>query len=247
MFLETEKITYDPTDEQVHSTHERYKVFNLPDFAEAYSAIQDQSKEAVELYLPEPNSLKAILRLPPKQKEAWLKAYRSELKNLIINNDAFSREKPRPGEKVIPTKPIARAKQTHEGFLDKLKMREESRGDLEKHEKNEDTWSPVTSSSRVCMHLAQTTNAGRTPKQGDFIGAYLQARVRGRHSVCLSVDLAKHFPEYSEWFGIPLCLKKGMYGLILSGKWWSEVFTDWLFAEGFEQNKAKPTFFVKHY
>jgi hypothetical protein len=38
-----------------------------------------------------------------------------------------------------------------------------------------------------------------------------------------------------------------MYGLTLSGKWWSEEFTDWLFAEGFEQSKANQTFFIKHY
>jgi hypothetical protein len=39
-----------------------------------------------------------------------------------------------------------------------------------------------------------------------------------------------------------------MYGLTLSGKWWSEEFTgDWVFAEDFEQSKVDPTFFVKHY
>lgn len=130
----TEKISYDPTDERVHSSHERFKRHHLHDFAAAYSAIQKEAKEPVDLYLPEPNGLKAILRLPPKQREAWLKAYRLELKNLIIDNQTFAKETPQPGDKVIPTKPVARAKQTHDGYLDKLKMREVARGDLERRD-----------------------------------------------------------------------------------------------------------------
>jgi hypothetical protein len=67
-----------------------------------------------------------------------LKAYRLELKNLIIDNKTFAKETPQPGDKVIPTnKPVARAKQTHDGYLDKLKMREVARGgDLERRDDN---------------------------------------------------------------------------------------------------------------
>jgi KUP system potassium uptake protein len=42
-------------------------------------------------------------------------------------------------------------------------------------------------------------------------------------------------------------LKKGIYGLSLSGKWWNEEFTNWLFSDNFDQSKADPTFYVKHY
>jgi hypothetical protein len=132
-------------------------------------------------------------------------------------------------------------------MLDKLKVRIVARGDLELREENEETWSPGSSFTGVRMHLAQAVKAGRTPKQADFIGAYLQARVRGRHFVRLSVDLKEQFPEYAQWFGIPLRLKKGIYGLSLSGKWWNEEFTNWLFSDNFEQSKADPTFYVRHY
>ena len=132
-------------------------------------------------------------------------------------------------------------------MLDKLKVREVARGDLERHDDDEDTWSPGTSFNGVRMHLAQAAKAGRTPKQADFIGAYLHARVRGRHFVRLSGELAKYFPEYSKWFGVPLRLKKGMYGLVFAGKWWNEEFTDWLFSDGFEQSKADPTFYAKYH
>lgn len=33
------------------------------------------------------------------------------------------------------------------------------------------------------MHLAQAAKAKRTPKQADFIRAYLQARVQGQHTL----------------------------------------------------------------
>ena len=72
-----------------------------------------------------------MLRLPPKQRNAWLKAYRSELKNLIEDNETFSIETPKPGKKLVPTKPVFRAKQTQDGVLNKLKVREVARGDLE--------------------------------------------------------------------------------------------------------------------
>jgi len=171
----TETINYDPTDECMHTSIEPFKDQSICGFAEAYSAVQEQTKEPVDLYIPEPQSFKAILTLPHKQREAWLKAYKSELKNLIDDNKTFIIERPRTGERVIPTKPVFRAKQTKDGFLEKLKVREVALGNLERRDDNEDTWSPGTSSSGVCMFLAQAAKMKRSPKQGHFIGAYLQA------------------------------------------------------------------------
>jgi hypothetical protein len=242
-----ETICFDTKEERMHSSLYAFKHHIVPEFQEALAAIQAQSNEPIDLYLPEPQGIKSMLHLPPKLKNAWLKAYKSELKNLIIDNETFAIETPKPGEKVIPTKPVFKAKQTQDGMLDKLKVREVARGDLERHDDDEDTWSPGTSFNGVRMHLAQAAKAGRTPKQADFIGAYLQARVRGRHFVRLSGELAKYFPEYSKWFGVPLRLKKGMYGLVFAGKWWNEEFTDWLFSDGFEQSKADPTFYAKYH
>jgi hypothetical protein len=170
----TETITFNPQTERMDSSLDKFKNLIIPEFAEAYSAIQKESEEPIDLYLPEPQGIKSMLRLPPKQRTAWLKAYRSELKNLIIDNNTFEIETPKHGEKVIPTKPVCRAKQTQNGKLDKLKVREVARGDLERREENEDTWSPGSSTSGVRMHLAQAAKAGRTPKQADFIAAYLK-------------------------------------------------------------------------
>jgi hypothetical protein len=175
----TETFTFNEEDERMHSSLDPFKHHIMQDFEMALAAIQQETNEPIDLYLPEPQGLKSMLRLPTKQKNSWLKAYKSELKNLIEDNETFIIDTPRKGEKVIPTKPVFKAKQTQDGQLEKLKVREVARGDLDIRDEDEDTWSPGTSSCGVRMHLAQAAKVGRTPKQADFIGTYLQARVRG--------------------------------------------------------------------
>ena len=208
--LTSETVIYNTADEHMHSSLDPFRKNIVPEYHEALSALQQEGKEPVDVYLPEPRGLKLMLCLPPKQRDGWLKAYRSELKNLIINNQTFMIKKPRCGEMVIPTKPVFKAKQTKDGYLDKLKVREVARGDLEECNDNEDIWSPGTSTCGVCMHLVQAAKAGRTPKQADFIGAYLQVHIRGHYFVRISRELAKYFPEYTKWLGVPLRLKKDM-------------------------------------
>ena len=92
----------------------------------------------------------------------------------------------------------------------------------------EDTWSPCASSRGVKLLISTTCASRRTLKSADFIGAYLQAKVIGRHFVKLPLEYAYHFPEYAKFFGIPLLLDKGIYGLVYSGKYWNIEFSEWL-------------------
>lgn len=110
-----------------------------------------------------------------------------------------------------------------------------------------DTWSPNASSRAVKLFLAVMTNAHRTIKEADFIGAYLQANVVGRHFVRLPGEYQEFFPEFKEYFGVPLLLNKGIYGMVFSGKMWNEEFSAWLIDQGFSQSQADPSIFVKHY
>ena len=84
----------------------------------------------------------------------------------------------------------------------------------------EDTWSPCASSRGVKMFIATICSAHRQIKSADFIGAYLQAKVVGRHFVKLPIEYAYHFPQYAKYFGTPLLLHKGIYGFSFSGKYW---------------------------
>jgi len=107
-----------------------------------------------------------------------------------------------------------------------------------------DTWSPCASSRGVKMFIANMCAARRQIKSADFIGAYLQAKVVGRHFVKLPKEYAFHFPQYAKYFGVPLLLNKGMYGLQFSGKYWNVEFSEWLYSQGFIQSSADPSYFV---
>jgi hypothetical protein len=78
-------------------------------------------------------------------------------------------------------------------------------------------------------------------KSGDFIGAYLQAKVIGCHFVRLPLEYAYYFPEYAKYFGTPSLLNKGIYGLVYSGKYWNIEFSEWLYSKGFIQSQAEPS------
>ena len=54
-------------------------------------------------------------------------------------------------------------------------------------------------------------------------------------------------PDLADWFGRPLLLDKGIYGLTYSGKFWNEEFSEWLVGQGFIQSMADTTYFIKYY
>ena len=240
--------------------------------------------DPVDKYLPEPQSLKAVLKLDDDVRSAWLHAIRMEIKNLIDHDTFILGEQPRKDELIVPVKLVLKAKQTATGKLDKLKARLVARGDMEKRrmkkskaalqkqlqeqkeeiansdfhdapphiypvvtpEPIEDTWSPCASSRGVKLLLSTTCSSRRTLKSGDFIGAYLQAKVIGRHFVKLPIEYAYYFPEYAKYFGNPLLLNKGIYGLVYSGKYWNIEFSEWLYSQNFIQSQSEPSYFVRY-
>ena len=106
-----------------------------------------------------------------------MKATLKEIKN-IINNQTFLIEYQKEGEPVTPCMDVYRAKiQSVEG-LDKLKLRIEVRGDFQKKEMVGDTWSPTASMRTFNYFLADTAKHKARVHQLDFIGAFLQAKVK---------------------------------------------------------------------
>ena len=239
---------------------------------------------SINKYLPEPQSLKSVLRLDEAIRRAWLHAIYVEIKNLIDNKTFILNETPNKGELVVPVKLILKAKQTATGHLEKLKARLVARGDYQKRrmkkslrlhqeakeqqkelnykaaltgykpikidlppQPDEDTWSPNASARAVKLFLAVMTENRRTVKGADFIGAYLQANMIGRHFIRLPYEYAALFPDYREYFGVPLLLNKGIYGMVFSGKLWNDEFSSWLQNQGYHQSKADASIFTKHY
>jgi hypothetical protein len=169
-----------------------------------------------------------------------------EIKNLI-NKETFSlNDWPRLNEQVLPTKLVYKAKQTSKGNLEKLKSRVIAHGDLEKGPYKMDTWAPCATARGIKILLAFAAKHNKSVKSRDFVGAYLQAKQVGRVFVSLDKSFAEYFLKYKSYFGRPLLLKKGIYGLTISGKLWSIEFTQWLMSQDFKQSNADTSFFIFH-
>ena len=73
----------------------------------------------------------------------------------------------------------------------------------------------------------------------DFIGTFLQAKVKNRVFVKLNMRYAAYFTEYTKYFGRDLKLLKSMYGMTNSSKLFADELTEWLIKEGFVQSQCK--------
>ena len=208
---------------------------------------QEDTDEAINASdcFPEPMSVKQILRMPEPLKSKWLKSTATEIKVIMDNNTFNVDDTPLPGEQVIPTKPVYKAKLNADGSLNKLKTRIVVRGDLQKLRPGENTWSPTASMRLLKTFVASATQEGKEIKQVDFIAAFIQARVRERVFVKLSEDLAAACPEYSHMFGRPLRLERGLYGLTLCGKYWNVELQEYLTEIGFVQSKVDPCLMIR--
>jgi hypothetical protein len=109
----------------------------------------------------------------------------------------------------------------------------------------EDSWSPIAPFRPLEMFLADAARNRCRVHQLDFVEAFLKANVRERIFVTLPKVYGDIWPEFKEYCGRPLRLKKNMYGMAYSGKYWYLDLKDWLHEEGFTQSRAIPCFFCK--
>ena len=108
-----------------------------------------------------------------------LKATQKDIKSLI-NNHTFVVEDPNNGEPVTPCMDVYKAKIQYDGSLDKLKLRIVVRGYLKNKELVRDTWSPTASMRYFKYFLSDATKHKARFHQLDFIGEFLQAKVKNR-------------------------------------------------------------------
>ncbi len=95
------------------------------------------------------------------------------------------------------------------------------------------------------MFLADEARNRHRVFQLDFVGAFLQANVRGRIFVTLPKVYGDMWPEFKDNCGRPLRLVKNIHGRTYSGKYWYLDLKDWLHEEVFTQLRASPCFFCK--
>ena len=109
-----------------------------------------------------------------------------------------------------------------------------------------DTWSPTASMRTLKYFLADAAKHKARVHQLDFIGAFLQAKVKNRVFVKLDKRYADCFPAYSQYFGRALNVFKSMYGMNKSGKLFADELTEWLIEEGFMQSQFQMSIYYKY-
>ncbi len=120
------------------------------------------------------------------------------------------------------------------GSLDRLKCRIVVRHYLQ-DTAMEDSWSPTAPFRSLKMFLADAARNRCRVHHLDFVGAFLQANIRGGIFVTLPKVYWDIWPEFIEYCGRPLRLVKCMCGITYSGKYWYLDLKDWLHEEGFTQ------------
>eukprot|EP00957_Ditylum_brightwellii_P113118 8627277-Ditylum_brightwellii.AAC.1 len=128
--------------------------------------------------------------------------------------------------------------------MEKSNVQIVARGDLQHRDEFTDTWSSCVSMKGLRMFLVIAAKLAKRVKQTDFIGAYIQAKAKGRFFIKLPEIYKQYFPTLSTYFGRPLRLRKAIYGLTLSGKLWVSEFLECLLSQGFTQSKAEPSHFI---
>ena len=73
--------------------------------------------------------------------------------------------------------------------------------------------------------LADATKHKARVHQLDFIGAFLQAKVKNRVFVKLDIRYTDYFPEYAKYIGRALRLFMSMYDMTNSGKLFDDELT----------------------
>ena len=92
----------------------------------------------------------------------------------------------------------------------------------------EDPHSPAAAYRMLRMFIGLSDQKHSTIHQGDVIGAFLQANMHIHVFVILNIYYGIIFPEFADYCGKPLLLKKAMYGMTLSGKYWNQDCREWI-------------------
>jgi hypothetical protein len=196
---------------------------------------------------PAPATIREIVKMPHGiVKEEWLRSVRKELKTLV-DSGTFQEDTPHSGETSTRVMEIFKVKVKRDGSLDKLKTWLVVRGDLQDKNITEDKWSPTASFQSIKMFLAHASWLKTHVKQLDFVGAFLQAKMRTRMFVTIPKIFGILFPEYAWCTGKPVRLVMAMYSTTLCGKYWYLDLLDFLKEIGFKEGDCVKCSFIKEF
>ena len=108
------------------------------------------------------------------------------------------------------------------------------------------TWYPTSSMRTSKYFLEDYVKHKARLNWLDFIGAFLQVKVKNRVFVKLDSICAEYFPEYSSYFGRALRLLKYMYVMTNSGKLFADKLAEWLIESYFIQSQCHMSIYYKY-
>jgi hypothetical protein len=167
--------------------------------------------EPADPFQPEPAHWRQILTMPEHIKVHWINSFRKELRVLFKMNTFSKDVTVLDTDDIIPVTAKYRTKLQSNGTIEKLKTRICLRGDLQSASEM-DTWCAIAGFRALKIFLAVAARTKCRVYQLDFIGAFLQSYAIDRTVTMLPVEWKELFPEYADWFGIPLLCVKSIYG-----------------------------------
>ena len=108
------------------------------------------------------------------------------------------------------------------------------------------TWSPTAPMRTLKYFLADAAKHKARVRQLDFIGTFMQPKVKNRVFVKLDMRYADYFPEYTQYFGRALRLLKFMYGMTNAGRLLDDELIEWPIEEGFMQSQCQMSIYYKY-
>jgi hypothetical protein len=112
-------------------------------------------------------------------------------------------------------------------MIEKLKARIALRGDLMRDNVCiPDTWCPIAGFRSFKIFSAMATRFKKRIYQLNYVAAFLQADVIVRKFTILPAEWKQFFKtntEIHEWLGVPLLLKKSLYGDRVANLAWDET------------------------
>jgi hypothetical protein len=179
--------------------------------SEVHTDLQPTTNDA-NSWEPAPKSIRDVLKMQEGTvRQEWLKAIKKEIKTLV-DSGTFARDTMHKEERSTPVMETFKVKVKSNGSLDKLKMQVVVCGDLQDKNITEDKWPPTASFRSLKMFLAHASRMKARVKQLDFVGAFLQAKMRTLMFITIPKIYGILFPEYSEYCGTPVRLAMSMYG-----------------------------------
>jgi hypothetical protein len=200
-----------------------------------------------EPFMPAPETWRSMLRLPEHLKSHWMISLKKEIQALLAKQ-TFVQETPFSDDVVTPVTAKFRVKLLSTGMIDKLKTRIAFRGDLFKELVDApDTWCPIAGFTALKMFLAMAVYYKERIYQLDHVSAFLQSDCIGRKFTILPKEWRDLYPDLSQWFGVPLRLKKSLYGDVTANLAWDDTQNEWLTSPeiGFNRLDSEGSIYIK--